>query len=346
MALFYDNIYRIVPTNTKPDDSKDLRALLEDGAIGKSIDPTNYSIKASSEFLAKIDGWNAAALACDTVDKQKITKLHTDKIDKRVRELFREAGFEEKNNWMHVPTAIASNYILFLANAIASNNRLSLITGDWGAWTGTSYFGLDGQIDEYIENIGKDHYNINNPESFGLFSLMLKEFVPINISEIPSEKIVEFRIKRKDEISQFRLSMEELRLELASLDSLNIRIDVIRDKATRLAEAIADYKKSADVIKANGWFGVALMGFPAPLAFGQLFSIPTASAVILTSTALAIGGIFNICNTKEELRKLKRKTPASFLVEMKETFKDYTQARGGGDMNFHAYNCMEEYVND
>ena len=88
------------------------------------------------------------------------------------------------------------------------------------------------------------------------------------------------------------------------------------------------------------------MGFPAPLIFGQLLSIPSASTVALGTAGLAIGGLFNIQNTKEELRKLNDKNPASFLVEMRTSFKRYTSARGGGDMNFHGFNCMEEYVND
>ena len=41
---------------------------------------------------------------------------------------------------MYVPTEIASNYMLYLATDISKNNNLSLITSDWGAWTGTSYF--------------------------------------------------------------------------------------------------------------------------------------------------------------------------------------------------------------
>lgn len=133
MAMYYDNIYRIVPNNIIPDDSEELQALLQEGSIGKMVDPADYSKKASDQFLVRLGGWKAAALDYNKEDEELLTRLHTDKTDERVRELFREAGFKENNDWMYVPTAIASNFMLYLANEIASKNRLSLITGDWGA---------------------------------------------------------------------------------------------------------------------------------------------------------------------------------------------------------------------
>lgn len=346
MALFYDNIYRIVPDNVIPDDSEDLAALLEEGSIGRMIDPAKYSKKASEEFLLKLEDWNAAALTFNAEDEQQISRLHNEKTDERVRELFREAGFKAENDWMYVPTAIASNFMLYMASEIAAKNQLSLITGDWGAWTGTSYFGINGQVDDFIVNIGKDDYEDEYAESFGLFGLIVSELVPVNIAEIPSEKILEFREKRRSEIAQFRTCMRDLRSELAKMDSQDIRIGTVHEKAKELIRAQEQYKASADVLNAKGWFGVSLMGFPAPLIFGQLLSIPSASTIALGATGLAIGGLFNIQNTREELKKLNEKNPASFLVEMRKSFKDYTRARGGGDMNFHAFNCMEEYVND
>ncbi|WP_295441651.1 DUF6236 family protein, partial [uncultured Thiodictyon sp.] len=274
MALFYDNIYRIVPDNIIPDDSEDLAALLEEGSVGRMIDPANYSRKASEEFLSKIDRWNAAALTYNDEDEALITKLHTEKTDERVREIFQKAGFRSDNDWMYVPTAIASNFMLYMATQIATSNQLSLITSDWGAWTGTSYFGVDGQVDDFITNIGKGNWGEEYAESFGLFGLIVTELVPINISEIPSEKILEFREKRRSEIAQFRSCMHDLRKELTTLESHEIRIDTVREKAKELIRAQEQYKASADVLKAKGWFGISLMGFPAPMIFAVVSRFP------------------------------------------------------------------------
>ncbi|MGC4010936.1 MAG: DUF6236 family protein [Pseudomonas sp.] len=208
---------------------------------------------------------------------------------------------------MYVPTAIASNFMLYMASEISTKNNLSLITSDWGAWTGTSYFSMNGQIDEFITNIGKNSGD-EHAEDFGLFGLMLNELVPINISEIPSEKILEFRERRHGEIEQFRHCMLELRNELSHLDNKEIRIDLINDKAKELSKAQEQYKASADLLKAKGWFGISMMGFPAPIVFGQLMSIPTTSTIALGLTGLAIGGLFNITKYARRAKKDQGKT--------------------------------------
>ena len=344
MSLFYDNIYRIVPDNVIPNDSEELRALLEEGSVGRMINPANYSSRASQEFLDNLPGWDAAALMGDDGEEEQLSRIHFDKTDERVRALFKDAGYQEDNEWMHVPTKLASNFMFYLASLIANNNRLSLITGDWGAWTGTTYFGVDGKVDNFLTNIG--HTEDDFADSFGLFGLILSKLAPINIAEIPSEKILEFRRKRKDEITNFRNAMNELRAEISQLEDVEIRKDVIKRKAYSLIKAQEEYKSSADLLRVKGWFGVSLMGFPAPLVLGKLFSIPAASTISLAASGLAIGVLFNINNTKEELRKLNQTHPASFISQLRHSFKDYTRARGGGDMNFHAYNCMEEYIND
>ncbi len=345
MALYYDNIYRIVPSHIEPNDPEELKPLLEDGRIGKKINPIPYVSETSHNFLEKKDEWRAAALSHNDDSEEPIVRLHMEKTDEHVRNLFREAGFEEDHDWMQVPTRFASNYMLYMANEIASRNNLSLITGDWGAWTGTTYFGINGRVDEFITAIGIDDRS-SEDESFGLFGLLINNLSPVNISSIPANKIVEFRQRRKDEIEQFRHCVQDLREELLSVEEHDIRVDIIKQKAEDLAKAQKDYQKSADIINARKWFGTSFMGFPAPLSFCQFFSLPAASTVALTATGLALGGIFNIHNAKEEIKNLNKKNPASFLIELNRSFKNYTWLRGGGDINFHAYNCMEEYVND
>ena len=343
MSLLYENIYRIVPDNVIPDDNSQLQALLEEGSVGKMIDPASYSKDTADEFLAKLDDWDAAAFDGDPEGEEQLSRIHEDKTDHRVKRLFKEAGFQNENHWMYVPTEIASHYMLYLANDISKKNNLSLITSDWGAWTGISYFNLNGQLDESITPEMESEY-IDDP--FGLFSLIVSEITPINISEIPAEDILNFRLKRIDEISNFRACIGNLLAELQDLESIDIKFDVIKSKVKELERAKLDYQNSADLIKAKGWFGITMMGFPAPVVFGKLMSIPTASTVALGTTGLALGALYSIKNTATELRKLNKENPASLLVEMRSSFKNYTSARGGGDINYHAWNCMEEFVND
>lgn len=339
MALYYDNIYRIVPSDIQPDDPEELKALLEEGHVGKKINPEKYAKAASEHFLEKTDYWNAAALQ-EEKENEQTTRLHLQKIDGYVRELFHIMGYKTEKDWMNVPTTLASNFMLYLANEIASKNKLSLATGDWGAWTGTTYFSVDGRIDETMPA------PIGNDNELGLFSLILNELTPINISEIPSSEIVAFRQKRKDEIALFRNSVEDLRKELMNIDSNEIREDIIREKINTLDKAQKDYRASADILNVREWVGTFFTNIPASIQLSQLFSIHPISSAILAATGIAIGAIVSIKNTREEMEKLKKNNPASFLIDINKSFRNYTKVRNGGDINFHAYNCIEEYIND
>ena len=79
---------------------------------------------------------------------------------------------------------------------------------------------------------------------------------------------------------------------------------------------------------------------------GNVFAIPHASSVVLAGTGLALGKLFSIAKKKEQIQELRRKNQSSLLVDLKKDFRSYTKKRGGGDMNFHAWNCMEEYIVD
>jgi hypothetical protein len=340
LAMFYDKIYRIVPDGIIPEDAEELQPLLEDNAIGGMIDPSRYSKSASKDFLVKIDRWRAAALSFSEEDEVQISRLHSEKTDQIVRELFEELGYEINAGFYDVPTELSSNYMLYLASEIGSKNNLSIVTDGWEPWTATTYFHLDGGADALAP------YGDGIEDPCALFCFLVGEMYPVNISEIPSSKIAEFRNKRGDEIKNFRELTSIFVDKLQEIDDPQIRVDELELMVNQLKKAQADYKKSAELLKVKGWAGFSLQGFPASLALGNIFGVPETSTAILTGTAMAIGGLFHVSNTKEELRKLRASNPVSLMVDIGNEFKEYTQRRGGGDANFHAFNCMEEYVND
>lgn len=347
MALFYENIYRIVPDNVIPDDPKELQPLLEDPAIGKMLDPARYSASASENFLNDKPTWSAAAFTCNDADQvdRALSRIHSAKMDQQVKHLFNSLGYNNMDeDWLYIPTEMASHFMLYLANEIAKKNRLNLITQNWAPWTATSYYNLDGHFEDYIPLYEQNNEYSDDP--FALFSLILGEITPLNISEIPCEKIVDFRIKRKDEIKRLRETIYELYCELQKLDDPIVRQDIINSKIQDLIKAKEDYQKCADVIKAKGWFGVSFMGVSAPVTLGTLFNIPSASIVTLGITSLALGGIFNLKSTKAELTKLQKSSPVSAFVSMSDSFVKYNRRQEPVGLNYVAYDSMEEFVND
>jgi hypothetical protein len=344
LVLLYDNVYRICPDNIIPDDHADLHELLAEGCVGRTIDPVIYAEEASSKFLEGLEYWNADALY---VDDENISRLHVDKTDQIIREMFRDIGFKEQNGWMYVPTEFAENFMLFMAKEVATKNKLALCTSSMSAWTATNYFGIDGGIHDNPMLPGFDNEYTDDP--FGLFNMLITELTPVNISEIPSDKILEFKLKRRDEILNFRKCIFDLKSEIESTIDKDISIDRIEKKAKQLACAQSDYKKSADIIGAKKWFGSSMMGVPASIGLCSLLSIPTAATIMLAGTGVALGGLYNLATSKEDLKKLNNENSASFLVELERDFKGHFRGRGSrspGDINMTAWNSMEEYVAD
>lgn len=344
MSLFYDKIYRIVPEDVKTNDCKELQDLIFDNEIIKSLDPIKYAKDASKKFLSVMKQWDASGLQSSNEENINITKLHTQKIDSIVRDLFNKLGYREHQNWIDVPTDLASNYMLFLAKEIAIKNKLQLVAKEWAPWTATTYFNLNGSFGDFplqYENNGT-----NGPSAYALFSLIINKIVPLNIAEIPIDKILLFREKRISEIDSLRESILKLYEELQNIEEPFIREEIVKRKIDNYKKAIEEYKKSADIIKVKGWFGTLFFGFTAPISLGYYFNIPFASSVILGLTELAIAGIINISTTKHDLKKLRKESSISCLIEMKHDFKNNPSWIGEGSINNHAFNCLEKYIND
>jgi len=344
MALIHDNIYRICPDNVIPEDDIDLMPLLEEGSVGKIIDPARYSRKTSEDFLDALENWDAAAL---TFEEQDVSLLHSQKTDQIVRDLFKGLGYREENEWLYVPAEVASNFMLFMAKEIAVNNNLALFTNSIEAWTATNYFTLNGAVDDFLQLPGHDNERLEDP--YALFNMLVSELTPVNISEIPADKILAFRESRQDEIRNFRNCITGLEKEIKGTVDRDISIDRIEKKAKDLAKAQEDYKKSADFIGAKKWFGSSMMGIPASIGLCKLLSIPTASTIAIAGTGIVLGGLYSIVSSKQEVKKLNKDNPASFLIELERNFKNCargTRTRPGGDINMTAWNCMEEYVAD
>ena len=182
MALFYENIYRIVPDNVIPDDPKELQPLLEEPAIGKMLDPARYSASASKKFLDDKLSWSAAAFDCNDENQveKTLSRIHSAKMDQQVKDLFNSLGYNDMDeDWLYIPTELASHFMLYLANEMAKKNQLNLITQNWAPWTATSYYNLDGRFEDYIPLYEQNNEYSDDP--FALFSLMIGEITPLNM---------------------------------------------------------------------------------------------------------------------------------------------------------------------
>ena len=344
LALLHDKVYRIVPDGIIPDDDESLQPLIEAGYLGEMIDPIPYSKSASALFLEKKVFWDAAALSpCD--EDIDLVMIHNDKADEKVRHLFHELGYSEHGDWHHIPTELASNYMLFLATEIAKRNRLGLVTDEIAPWTAANYFNMGGMVDG-LASCGLVE-DVPVKEQSGLYNLIIENLLPANVADIPADSIVNFREKRCDEVLNLRATISRLYDELVGINERDIQIDIINARVKSLTLAYDDFRKSADIIRVKEWFGTTTWSFPAVGVLGTLLGIEPMSMVSLSATCAAVGMIVNLSATKRETTKLLKESSASGFIAFHKDFGRYcSPTRKIDNISAYAWNSMEEYIND
>jgi len=77
---------------------------------------------------------------------ENMYRIVSDNIIPDDPEYLASLGCKATDNWLNIPTELASNYMLFLATEIGRRNQLNLITNEWAPWTATTYFSINGGV--------------------------------------------------------------------------------------------------------------------------------------------------------------------------------------------------------
>ena len=219
-SLLWDRIYRIVPAGYEPDDCENVRILAEGGEIGCSIRPEEYAPLVATEFVNGIDEgrWDAAAVEDEIPDEY--ARLHEGKVDVTLRNMIIAKGAGAKHeDWLYVPTEFSALYMTYLANHIADKNNLQLLSNSAAAWTGSTYFRFDGDVQDYpLEEYVQQ-----------LAVLVLRDFLPENITSIPAKSILRFREKYGDERRRFLGALRKSAAALSECTDASVFRDGIED---------------------------------------------------------------------------------------------------------------------
>ena len=335
MALFYDRVYRIVPPAVTPTDPPELAVLIEAGALGVPIDPKPYAKAAAESFVAHLDaGWDAAELKDARTARRELTPIHSGKIDRVLRDMFSDMGFDRHADWIAVPSDIAHDYMLYLATEIGSKSNIGLVTGSVAPWVVAEYMLHDGKLADHFPEDPQPE-----AEPLVLFSTLLKNFIPTNIHEISASDILRFRQKRVDELQQLREEIGALATALEGIEDPDVARDVCIRQVNRVERALADFRSAADVLKAKSWFGIQMMGIPGVMGVASALGITGPASVVLIGTSVLLGGIYALKSTPVELKALRKKSPFSTLAVMQDELKVH-------DLALHARARMHEFIND
>ncbi|PKM79116.1 MAG: hypothetical protein CVU88_07440 [Firmicutes bacterium HGW-Firmicutes-13] len=333
-SLIWDKIYRIVPNNYEPKDSRYIKELVEAGDIGICLDPGNYAKEVAEEFSEKLanEDWDAAALT--GIDKE-YAQLHKTKVDVALRNMIiSKGGIETDEKWYFVPTNFAAQYMTYLANSIARKNNLSIITDKPAAWSCSTYFEYNGSVSDYPQI----------EETAQLASLVIKEFIPANFNNISVKELLHFRRSKKDERQNFMRAINNAANLISNCRDPKIVNDLIHDLLGDIESALIDYKKCIRDLKWDYLTGLYTIFAPiATEIINQTANINSQEIRILSALGVGIGVITSIKEYKKSKANLIKASDFSYLLELRNKWDNVYQ---GGSYSYYLSRQIEEFIND
>ncbi|MDD3012634.1 MAG: DUF6236 family protein [Candidatus Gastranaerophilales bacterium] len=319
MSLFYDNIYRIVPIGFDLNDQKELKPLIKNKIIGLEFSNlSDYRKVASEKFLSKIDSFKEKALTFRHNNRfNNISRIHSDKIDYKLIEFFRNSGYKQTDEWLDMPEHLASLYMLFLSNEISQSNNLSLITDKTEFWTAINFYKSEENITPIENRTNLPHYYKERKEDV-LFSIILDNIMPLNISEISSSKILKFREKRIVEIKALREAITHLNSKLSNIQDYEILRSEIATELSGINRIIEDFRKSTDIMGNINW-GSLFTSTATGFGVGSGVCLINQDPIIVGSIGI-IATLTSYNNDKSKQKQELLKKPLSCLALMRKDF--------------------------
>ena len=325
--LLWNHVYRIVPEGYAPNDSDDIKALIDEDLI--------RDIKLNDKD--REDTFDEFLRLCDKIEKHMPAglipsdqdRIHPDKIDNRLYPYLDYIGdhFIDENNWLHLSKELARGYMFKLSQVVARIRNLNRGTDDLDAWSINPYFCENANFGEFLQD----------PTAKGFFcSVTLEDIIPQNIGEISSRELISFVNNRKDERKQLREKFDEMTNHLAKISNVQHAGQVNMDFINELLEAKKQYRKSMDKWKDIRALSIAT-GIPVSLtALGAFALNGNPFSIAKIAGSLAIGAI---CSYADFYRAKKNRDPSysSYLIGIDKLCRNVTR---------QSYTRLDEFIND
>ena len=329
--MLWDHVYRIVPDDYIPNDSDEIKALLDEDLIRNiQLDEKDKS-ETCDEFLKlcdRLEKHMPAGLVPSDEDR-----IHPNKIDARLYPYLDLIGeyFVDDDRWLHLSKELARGYMFKLSQVVARARNLNRGTDDLDAWSINPYFCENANFGDFLQD----------PEAKGFFcSVTLEDVIPENIGAVSSQELISFVKKRKDEKRLLREKFDEMTSHIAQISNIRHAGQVNMDFINELKDAKKQYRKSMD-----SWKDIAASsittGIPVSLtALGTLRSFDVLKQnpfnVISVAGSILIGVICSYLDFSKA--KINRDPSyASYLIQVDKLCRN---------VSYQSYKLLEEFVND
>ncbi|WP_394897800.1 hypothetical protein [Clostridium butyricum] len=306
----WDTIYRIVPETYIPNDSSEIKTAIQEGAI-KNIVLNKQDLEMASEgFLDFMENIPFIPAGMDGYD---VINLHRDKVDGRLYPYLLELSKKVTGDWITLSEQIVHGYMLFLANSVCRNRKISKITDNPDVFSIMGYFENDGQFDEFIYNPNAQEYYTN---------LVVSTLVPAGVERTDINILLKFREKTSRLRSEFRNTVCSFTDEIKDINDKEYAQDLIKKLKKDL-----DYSKEGLIEQSFSFIknlvpSLISVGIPTTLtAFGTLGSQGDLFSKKTIMESCSIGAIAAISDGISKCKGWSSDT-ASYYVGMRSTFED------------------------
>jgi hypothetical protein len=309
--LLWDKIYRIVPKDYTPNDSRTVREAQDNDLIRNIIIEKEDVSIAGDNFLKFISHRPFLPSGLESADEYLI---HEDKIDKKLYPLLENISQKYDKQWFKFSRELARGYMFYLSDIMAKRRNLLRATDDHNSWTVMPYFSEDGNFSD----------NTYNEEAAGFYSsLIINDLIPANLSEVSIVKIIDFVQRRKDLKGTFRKSIGEFTDKLSKCDSLEFTKQLVWDYEKEIQNSKNELRKSMDFCNKDDISTVLTMGVPVSLtAFGAFAVGGSPFDLYKVFGSILIGAVASYFDYNKTKRQYSRNPLATYLIEMdKELLK-------------------------
>lgn len=327
--LLWDHVYRIVPENYTPDDSDEIKTLVDEDLVRNIKLDDKDKGDTFDEFLSlcdKIENHMPAGLVPS--DEERI---HPNKIDSRLYPYLELIGdhFIDEDKWLHLSKELARGYMFKLSQVVARIRNLNRGTDDLDAWSINPYFCENANFGEFLQD--------STAEGF-FCSLTLEDVVPQNIGDVSARELISFVNRRKNERKLLREKFDDLTSHLAKISNVQHAGQVEMDFVSELLDSKEQFRMSMDWWK-NMPACAITTGIPVSLSVLGTFANHSPKDpfnIVPIAGSLLIGAI---CSYENFNMTKKNRNPSysSYLIDIDNLCRN---------VSWQSYKRLEQFIND
>lgn len=234
--LVWDRLFRIVPSNYKPIDDPAVQIAAAEGAIVNLLVDVDEKTKAAEGFLDfyrrrqqthKLT-WPAG------LDSETFVRIDPEKIEARLVPLFEELSHRlGQDGFMEIPADLAGGYMFYLAESVAKQRDLQMITDSPDSWVVGSYFAHAGNFTDRVYDPDANSF---------LCNLAISDLLPDQLHDVSMDEVLRFVETHRDERALFQEELERLRLEISRCNNKEHARYIVNDCVARFDNAKRVYR--------------------------------------------------------------------------------------------------------